>query len=128
MGERSTARRLLRAARGGVFAALALGCATSQMNQIDALMREYSCEGRLQPADAGDRLKPVLTPGASVLVVRDGNVLVRQSFGMANLEEHIAAAPDTNYRLASLTKQFTAASILLLGIPLDDSIRKYLPS
>ena len=82
------------------------------MNQIDALMREYSGN----------------VPGASVLVVRDGNVLVRQSFGMANLEEHIAAAPDTNYRLASLTKQFTAASILLLGIPLDDSIRKYLPS
>src|SRR5438552_15138785 len=112
MGERTAARRLLRAACGGVFAALGLGGATSQMNQIDALMREYSGN----------------VPGASVLVVRDGNVLVRQSFGMANLEDHIAAAPETNYRLASLTKQFTGASIHLLHIPLDDSIRKYLPS
>jgi CubicO group peptidase (beta-lactamase class C family) len=78
------------------------------MNQIDALMRDYS----------GD------VPGASVLVVRDGDVVVRKSYGMANLEENIAATPDTNYRLASLTKQFTAASVLLLGIPLDDPVRK----
>jgi len=82
------------------------------MNRIDARMRDYS----------GD------VPGASVLVVRDGNVVVRKSYGLANLEEHVAATPETNYRLASVTKQFTAASILLLGIPLDDPIRKYLPS
>ena len=81
------------------------------MNSIDALMRNYS----------GD------VPGASVLVVRNGDAVVRKSFGMANLEECIAAAPNTNYRLASVTKQFTAASILLLNIPLEDSIRKYLP-
>ena len=82
------------------------------MNQIDALMRDYS----------GD------VPGASVLVVRNGEIVFRKSYGMANLEEKTAAAPDTNYRLASVTKQFTAASILLLGIPLDDPITKYLPS
>lgn len=81
------------------------------MESIDALMRDYSGNG----------------PGASVLVVRDGKAVVRQSYGMANLEEHIAAAPKTNFRLASVTKQFTAASILLLNIPVDDSIRKYLP-
>ncbi len=76
------------------------------MNRIDARMRDYS----------GD------VPGASVLVVRDGNIVVRKSYGLANLEEHVAATPETNYRLASVTKQFTAASILLLGIPLDDPI------
>ena len=80
------------------------------MNSIDALMRDYS----------GD------VPGASVLVVLNGEVAFRKSYGMANLEERIAAIPATNYRLASVTKQFTAASILILGIPLDDPITKYL--
>ena len=81
------------------------------MDPIDARMRDYS----------GD------VPGASVLVVRDGRVLERKSYGMANLEEHVAATPETNYRLASVTKQFTAAAVLLTGIPLDDPITKYLP-
>ena len=82
------------------------------MSGIDARMRDYS----------GD------VPGASVLVVHNGEIAFCKSYGMANLEEKIAATPDTNYRLASVTKQFTAASILLLGIPLDDPITKYLPS
>lgn len=71
-------------------------------------------------------------PGASVLVVRDGVPLVHRAYGLANLEERIAATPATNYRLASVTKQFTAASILLLAqdgrLTLDDRIRKWLPS
>ncbi|HEY6842786.1 MAG TPA: serine hydrolase domain-containing protein [Thermoanaerobaculia bacterium] len=78
---------------------------------IDALMRDYS----------GD------VPGASVLVIRDGRIIERKSYGMANLEEHIAAAPDTDYRLASMTKQFTAAAVLMSGVALDDPITKYLP-
>jgi CubicO group peptidase (beta-lactamase class C family) len=51
---------------------------------------------------------------------------------MANLEGRIAAMPTTNFRLASLTKQFTAAAILLLAedgkLTLDDRVRKWLPS
>ena len=81
------------------------------MSGIDALMRDYS----------GD------VPGASILVVREGKIVAQKSYGIANLEEHIAAAPDTDYRLASMTKQFTAASVLLTGVPLDDPITKYLP-
>src|SRR5438270_6268651 len=114
MGPRTAARRFVRAACGGVCAALALGaigCATGRMNSIDARMRDYS----------GD------VPGASVLVVRNGEIAFRKSYGLANLEERIAAAPETNYRLASMTKQFTAASVLLLGVSLEDSITKYLP-
>lgn len=71
-------------------------------------------------------------PGAALLVIRDGVPLIRRGYGMANLGQHMAAAPDTNYRLASVTKQFTAASILLLAedgkLKLDDSIRHWLPS
>ena len=83
---------------------------------VDDIMRAYQ----------GD------VPGASVLVIRDGKALVRKGYGLANLEEHEAATPATNYRLASVTKQFTAAAILLLAedgrLGLDDRIRQWLPS
>jgi CubicO group peptidase (beta-lactamase class C family) len=84
--------------------------------QIDALLRSY--QGAV--------------PGASVLVVRDGVPVFRRAFGFANLEARASATPATNYRLASMTKQFTAASILLLAedgrLTLDDPVRKWLPS
>ena len=71
-------------------------------------------------------------PGASVLVLRDGEALVRKGYGLADLEKNVAATPATNYRLASVSKQFTAAAILLLvedgKLSLDDPIRKWLPS
>ena len=92
-------------------------CATqSHMNDIDALFRDYS----------GD------VPGASVIVLRGDAVVFRKSYGLADLEQHIAASPDTHYRLASITKQFTAAAVLTLAsegkLSLDDPIRKWLPS
>lgn len=71
-------------------------------------------------------------PGAAVLVVRDGKAVVRHSYGLADLEERIAATPATNYRLASLTKPFTAAAILLLAedgrLRLDDRVCEWLPA
>lgn len=86
------------------------------MDEIDVLMKRYT----------GD------VPGASLLVVRDGKQVIRRSYGQANLEDHITATPETNYRLASVTKQFTAAAILLLRqdgkLSLDDPVKKWLPS
>jgi CubicO group peptidase (beta-lactamase class C family) len=71
-------------------------------------------------------------PGASLLVIKDGVPLIRRGYGMADLEQHVAATPATDYRLASVSKQFTAASILLLAedrkLTLDDSVRHWLPS
>ena len=88
---------------------------TPRQAQIDALMSRY----------AGD------VPGASLLVVKDGKPVVERGYGYANLEQHLKAGPETDYRLASVTKQFTAASILLLRqdgkLKLSDPIRKYLP-
>ena len=54
-------------------------------------------------------------PGASVTVIRDGTVVVRRAYGMADLERRIAATPETDYRLASVSKQFTAMSVMLLA-------------
>ncbi len=70
-------------------------------------------------------------PGASVLVLHDGKAVVRHAHGQADLEAGIAATPATNYRLASISKQFTAAAILLLAeqgaLALDDRARRWLP-
>jgi CubicO group peptidase (beta-lactamase class C family) len=67
----------------------------------------------------------------TVLVVKDGKVLIDQGYGSADLEWNIPNTPTAKFRLGSITKQFTAASILLLEergkLKIDDPISKYLP-
>ena len=67
----------------------------------------------------------------SVLVAQDGKVLLDKGYGSANLEWDIPDSPQTKFRLGSLTKQFTAAAILLLEergkLRTDDLVAKYLP-
>ncbi len=52
--------------------------------------------------------------GASVLISISGQIVFERSYGFANLEDKIEVEPKTNFRLASVTKQFTAAAILIL--------------
>jgi CubicO group peptidase (beta-lactamase class C family) len=70
-------------------------------------------------------------PGASLLVLKDGEPVVRRGYGRSDLEAGVEAGPATDYRLASVSKQFTAASILLLQedgkLSIDDKARKWLP-
>ena len=67
----------------------------------------------------------------SVLVARDGQVLFSKGYGMANLEWEVHNSPSTKFRLGSITKQFTAASILLLEergkLKVEDTVKKHLP-
>src|SRR5262249_24508562 len=67
----------------------------------------------------------------SVLVARGGEVLFSKGYGSANLEWQIPNTPSTKFRLGSITKQFTAASILLLEergkLKVDDLVKKYMP-
>jgi CubicO group peptidase (beta-lactamase class C family) len=70
-------------------------------------------------------------PGCVVLIARGGKVIYRKAFGMANLELKVAMAPENVFRIASLTKQFTAVAILQLHerglLNIDDDIKKYIP-
>jgi CubicO group peptidase (beta-lactamase class C family) len=70
-------------------------------------------------------------PGASVVVIRDGKVIVRRAYGMADLERRVSAAPETDYRLASVSKQFTAMAVMLLAkdgkLRYDQPVRDLLP-
>jgi len=67
----------------------------------------------------------------TVLVARDADVILSKGYGSANLEWNIPNTPATKFRLGSITKQFTAACILLLAergkLTLDDPIKKYMP-
>jgi CubicO group peptidase (beta-lactamase class C family) len=59
-------------------------------------------------------LKSSSAPGAAVLVVRHGHVVFRQGYGVTDLRTLHPIEPNTNFRLASFTKQFTATCIMLL--------------
>jgi D-alanyl-D-alanine carboxypeptidase len=71
-------------------------------------------------------------PGVSIAVVRGSDTLVSGGWGFANLEERVPATATTLYRIGSITKQFTAASVMRLvqagRVRLDDSIAAYLPA
>lgn len=60
-------------------------------------------------------LKSTTAPGAAVLVVHDGKTIFRRGYGVTDLRTHHAIDAQTNFRLASFTKQFTAACIMLLA-------------
>jgi CubicO group peptidase (beta-lactamase class C family) len=71
-------------------------------------------------------------PGAGLAVLREGVPIVCRAYGLSDVEHCAAATPATNYRLASMTKQFTAAAILLLAedgrLSIDDPVRRWLPT
>jgi CubicO group peptidase (beta-lactamase class C family) len=104
--------------------ALCAACATGggarvssdDVRAVDSLLAAYS----------GDA-----APGAGVVVIRDGKVIVRRAYGMADLEHHVAAIPETDYRLASVSKQFTAMAVMLLArdgkLRYDQPIPDFLP-
>lgn len=85
--------------------------------------------GRMQQIVAADADKGEFM--GAVLVAREGNVLLDRGFGSANLEWKIPNDGDTKFRLGSVSKQFTAAAILLLQergkLSLDAPVKTFLP-
>src|SRR6476646_5840121 len=71
------------------------------------------------------------SPGCAVAVYRDGKISYSKGYGLANIEEAVNITPQTVFDIGSTSKQFTAASILLLEtqgkLSVHDDIRKYLP-
>jgi CubicO group peptidase (beta-lactamase class C family) len=66
----------------------------------------------------------------SILVARDGQAIISKSYGMANVELDVPNTPNTVFRLASITKQFTAAGVMMLQerrkLNVNDPFCKYL--
>jgi len=103
------------------FAVLSLSAcrrplAESQTTRVDALFAEWNKK------DA---------PGCAVGISRNGAIVYQHSYGMSNLELHVPITPDTVFGIASITKSFTAMSVLLAAeqgkLSLDDEVQKYIP-
>jgi CubicO group peptidase (beta-lactamase class C family) len=92
------------------------------------------------PADLATRLSDQIqtalkksgAPSVSVAVVKDGNLFFAKAFGSADIAGGRAAGADTRYAVGSISKQFTAAAVLLLReqgkLRLDDTVSKYFPN
>lgn len=67
----------------------------------------------------------------TIMIARDGKALVRQGYGMANLELDVPNKPETKFRLGSITKQFTAMAIMMLQergkLKVSEKLKTYLP-
>ena len=74
-------------------------CSSAQNEKVDHLFNPYK----------GDAV-----PGAAVLVIQSGKPIFAKAYGMANVEDQIPITSKTNFRLASVTKQFTAMCIMML--------------
>ncbi len=76
-------------------------------------------------------LYPDNQPGISVILAKGDEILYREGHGMANVEHSISISPNMVFRLGSLTKQMTTASIMMLAeeglLQVDDPITKYFP-
>ncbi len=90
--------------------------AATLTSKLDALFQDYNQPG---------------VPGASVMVIHRGKVVAAKGYGLANLEEKVRCGTNTNYRLASVTKQFTAMSVLMLAerkaLSLDERLPDVFP-
>jgi CubicO group peptidase (beta-lactamase class C family) len=84
-------------------------------HRIDRMFVDYAGEG----------------PGCTVAVVRDGKLLSAHAYGLADLDHEAPLVPDSVFHVASLSKQFTAFSIVLLEhrgkLSLDDDVRRWIP-
>ena len=84
--------------------------------RVDALFHDFNQAG---------------APGASVMVVKSGKVVLAKGYGLANLEEKTPCGTNTNFRLASVTKQFTAMAVLILAehkqLSLDERLPDFFP-
>jgi CubicO group peptidase (beta-lactamase class C family) len=94
----------------------ATSLAADRASELDAIAASYYPSGE---------------PGAAVLVMKDGEILLRKGYGLAEMELSVPIEPDMVFRIGSVTKQFTAAAILLLQqqgkLSVQDDIRTHLP-
>ena len=112
---------------------------------VAALAALTSCTGHEAPAASqapdsvhsasvsavANAMKSTGTPGAQVLVIRKGQVLLDRGFGVRSLDDRTPVDVDTRFEIGSITKEFTAAAVLQLveqkKLSLDDTLGKFVP-
>ena len=92
------------------------GAGNVPSSQIDRIFSAYSKPG---------------SPGCAVGVIHNGNFVFRKAYGLASLELGVPLSPQSVLYMGSVSKQFTAASVVLAAeqglLSLDDDVRKYIP-
>ena len=120
-------RRIFRVPILLVIAALALGQPVSAQAPAQTADKDLGAQVDKLLSDV---YKPG-QPGAAVLVKKQGKVILRKGYGLANLELNVLIEPDMIFRLGSITKQFTAVAVLMLAeegkLSFQDEITKFLP-
>jgi len=100
----------------GLLLALSCVCHSSQADQVDDYLKAQMADHRI--------------PGLAITVIQNGKPLKTAAYGLANLELKVPVSVDTVFEIGSVTKQFTAAAILLLAqegkLSVEDPISKYL--
>ena len=95
---------------------LLMSCSMNTDDEVDRIFSDYAGAG---------------TPGAAVLVIRNGEKVLEATYGDAWIEGGEPVTSSSNFRLASVTKQFTAMSILMLvereKLNLSDTLRDFFP-
>jgi CubicO group peptidase (beta-lactamase class C family) len=78
-----------------------------------------------------EKMDRTISPGCAVAAMKDGKILYERGYGMADLDHNVTITPATVFHVASMSKQFTAAAIVMLAeerkLSLDDEVRKYIP-
>jgi D-alanyl-D-alanine carboxypeptidase len=119
-----TVRQLMRSCSLVIALAVLSARARAQSNGNAALSARVDSIAKAVLSSTG-------VPSATVAVVIHGQLAYAQAYGVAKLEPHVAATPDMRYGIGSISKQFTAACVLLLQqegkLSLDDPVAKYLP-
>jgi D-alanyl-D-alanine carboxypeptidase len=126
--------RMLIDARSRSFAAVlalsVLACTISVRAQTEP---KLSPEARARVDHIAQRvLAKSGAPSASIAIVGDGEIVYVRTYGDARLEPRIPARPEMRYSIGSISKQFTAAAILLLAeqgkLSLDDPVSRFVPN
>jgi D-alanyl-D-alanine carboxypeptidase len=77
-----------------------------------------------------EQMQKSFTPGIGIAVIKDGNVLLKKGYGLCNVELAVFTDPNSVFQLLSITKQFTAAAVMLLiqsgKLSMDSPVSKYL--
>jgi len=112
-------------------AAFVLG-GTARWHRVDAFAQSNSVPNLAAiRAIVEAPIKAGKVAGASVVVARQGQTILAESFGQADLELDVPMPADASFEIGSVTKQFTAAAVLLLAergkLAVDDELTKYLP-
>jgi CubicO group peptidase (beta-lactamase class C family) len=96
-----------------------------------AVAQRYSTDTTKQIDQIFSQWNKADSPGCAVGVYAGGEIAYEHGYGMANLNDDVPITPKTVFHVASMSKQFTAASILLLEkqdkLSLEDDVHKYIP-